>query len=79
MANVFTVNVYKINQRDPEPRDTPQRISFPSTGVLLRDCSGSPTRSLSSGYNVYGIVQLAATGDQFYCAETIAQLIVLAG
>jgi hypothetical protein len=77
MANVFSVNVYQINQTNVLPRDAPQRIGFPSTGVLIRSCIDSPTRSLSSGYNVYGVIQLLATGDQYYTAETQAQLITL--
>jgi hypothetical protein len=78
MANVFAVNVYQINQK-VLPRDQSQRIAFPSTGVLLRSCINSPTRSLSSGYNVYGVIQLAATGDLYYTQETIAQLVTAVG
>jgi hypothetical protein len=77
MANNFQVNVYQINQ-NVMVRDAPQRIGFPSTGVMLRDCSTSPARSLASGYNVYGIVQ-TSDGTQYYCAETIAQLAVIVG
>jgi len=72
MANNFQVNVYQINQ-NVLPRDTPQKIGFPTANVILRDCSGSTTRSLTSGYNVYSIVQ-TTDGNQFYCAETISQL-----
>ena len=78
MANVFAVNVYQINQKVLD-RDASQRIGFPTTGVLLADCTGSPTRSLSSGYNVYGVITVAATGNLYYTAETLAQLITLAG
>ena len=82
MANVFSVNVYQINQKVLD-RDAPQRIAFPSTGVLLKDVSGSPARSLSSGYNVYGVIQIANsngfTPDLYYTAETLAQLVTLAG
>jgi hypothetical protein len=77
MANVFAVNVYQINQR-MLPRDQSQRIAFPSTGVLLRSCIDSPKRSLSSGYNVYGVIQ-TQNGDQYYVGETIAQLVTLVG
>jgi hypothetical protein len=76
MANVFSVNVYQINQ-DVMTRNSPQKIGFPGAQVLIKDCSGSPTRSLSSGYNVYGIVQ-TSDGTKYYCAETQAQLITLA-
>lgn len=77
MANVFQVDVYQINNRVMD-RDAPQRIAFPGTGVLLKSCIDSPTRSLPSGYNVYSVIQLAATGDLYYCRETIAQLVTLA-
>jgi hypothetical protein len=82
MANVFSVNVYQINQKVLD-RDAPQRIAFPSTGVLLKDVSASPARSLSSGYNVYSLIQIANsngfTPDLFYCAETISQLVTIVG
>ena len=77
MAANFQVNVYQINQ-NVLPRDTPQKIGFPTANVIIRDCSGSTTRSLSSGYNVYSIVQ-TTLGDLFYCAETITQLATLVG
>lgn len=83
MANVFTVNVYQINQRIMD-RNAPQRIAFPSAGVLLMDCSTSPTRSLPSGYNVYGVVVVPSAaaansqGNYYYTAETQAQLVTLA-
>lgn len=78
MANVFRVNVYQINQRVLD-RDAPQAIAFPSTGVLLSDASTSPARSLPSGYNVYGLITVPASGNLYYTAETLAQLVTLAG
>jgi len=75
-SNVFAVNVYQLNQIVYE-RDAPKRIAFPTTGVLLQSCIDSPARSLSSGYNVYGIV-VTPNGNLYYTAETIAQLITLA-
>lgn len=75
-SNVFAVNVYQINQT-VLVRDAPANIAFPTTGCLLSSCIGSPTRSLSSGYNVYGVITVAATGNLYYTAETLAQLIVL--
>jgi hypothetical protein len=77
MANNFQVNVYQLNQTT-FTRDSPQKIGFPTAGVIIADCSGSPTRSLSSGYNVYSIV-ISSSGDKYYCAETLAQLAVLVG
>jgi hypothetical protein len=80
MANVFRVNVYQINQR-VMTRDQPIAMAFPSAGVLLQDCSTSPTRSLPSGYNVYGVIRLSngVNTSVYYTAETLSQLITLAG
>lgn len=75
-SNVFSVNVYQLNQQVYQ-RDSPAKIGFPTTGVLIGDCSGSPTRSLSSGYNVYGTITIPSTGNIYYTAETQAQLITL--
>jgi len=82
-SNVFSVNVYQIDQ-NVLPRDQPQKIGFPTTGVIIMDCSTSPQRSLSSGYNVYGVIVIPSpaaansAGHYYYTAETQAQLIVLA-
>jgi len=85
MANVFSVNVYQIDNY-VLPRDAPQKIGFPTTGmVLIEDVSGSPTRSLSSGYNVYGLIIVPSAaaanskGTRYYVAETYAQLVTLLG
>lgn len=83
MANMFQVNVYQINQRVMD-RDAPQKRGFPSAGVIIQDVSASPTRSLPSGYNVYGLVIVPSSaaanseGTFYYVAETFAQLIALA-
>lgn len=76
-SNVFSVNVYQINQT-VLTRDQPQKIAFPTTGNLLMDVSNSPTRSLSSGYNVYGLIISGIDGKWYYTAETQAQLATLA-
>lgn len=78
MANVFRVNIYQINS-SVMVRDSPQAIAFPTTGNLLMDVSGSPTRSLSSGYNVYGLIVSGIDGKWYYTAETLSQLVTLAG
>lgn len=86
MANVFQVSVYQINQQ-VLARDAPIKMAFPTTGVVFTDVSGSPTRSLSSGYNVYGLITLTGSAGQslsgannlYYVAETLAQLVTLAG
>lgn len=77
MANVFSVNVYQINQGAPIALANVQTIGLPTTGVIARDVSGSPTRSLSTGVNVYSVAQVVATGTQYYCRETYAQLVAL--
>lgn len=73
-TNVVQVDVYLINQQ--APLTAAQAIAFPSEGVLLRDTSASPTRSLSTGVSVYSAIQIAS-GDLFYCRQTIAQLVTL--
>jgi hypothetical protein len=85
MANVFSVNVYQINQRVLD-RDQPQKFGFPTTGlVIIQDVSASPQRSLSSGYNVYGLIIVPSSaaansaGTEYYVAETFAQLVTLMG
>lgn len=84
MANNFQINVYQIDQ-GILARDQSQRYGFPTAGVTIKDVSGSPDRSLSSGYNVYGLIivpntSLRGTGNQwYYVQETIAQLATLIG
>lgn len=84
MANNFQVNVYQIDAK-VLPRDQPQKIGFPVAGIMIQDVSASPTRSLSSGYNVYGLIIVPSSaaansqGTRYYVAETIAQLAVLIG
>lgn len=82
-SNVTAVlNAYQIDARVLD-RDSPKKVSFPTQGCLLFDCSNSPTRSLSSGYNVYSLVVVPSTGAansqgiQYYMAETIAQLVTI--
>jgi hypothetical protein len=74
MANVISVNVYNINGDNQANSVT---LAFPATGCLLRDTISSPTRSLSTGYNVYSAVQY--NNALYYCRETIAQLVTLFG
>jgi hypothetical protein len=83
MANIFQTNVYQINQNVMD-RDAPKKMGFPSAGVIIQDVSNSPTRSLPSGYNVYGLIIVPSSaaansqGTYYYVAETFAQLIALA-
>jgi len=85
MANVFSVNVYQINQTVMD-RDAPRKLGFPTAGlVIIQDVSASPTRSLPSGYNVYGLIIVPSSaaansqGTLYYVAETYAQLVTLIG
>lgn len=85
MANVFSVNVYQINERVMD-RNSPRKMGFPTAGlVVIQDVSDSPTRSLPSGYNVYGLIIVPSSaaansqGTYYYVAETYAQLVSLLG
>lgn len=81
-TNVVSLNVYQINN-NVMTRDAPQRLAFPSQGCILQDVSGSPSRSLRSGYNVYGLIIIPSsaaansTGTKYYVAETLSQLVTL--
>lgn len=81
-SNVVRLNVYQLNNIVFD-RDAPKAVGFPTTGCLLYDCSTSPTRSLPSGYNVYGMVQVPSSGaadssgNDYYVAESLAQLVVI--
>ena len=84
MANIFSVNVYQLNQT-VMPRDQPLKMGFPTTGVIIQDVSNSPTRSLPSGYNAYGLIIVPSSGaansqgTYYYVLETYAQLVTLIG
>lgn len=84
MANLAFFNVYQINQTVLS-RDQSQRIGFPTQGCLVEDCSASPTRSLSSGYNVYGLIIVPSpaaansNGTLYYVGETAAQIATIFG
>lgn len=84
MANLAFLNVYQINQ-SVLPRDSPIKYGFPTQGCLVKDVSSSPTRSLSSGYNVYGLIIIPApaaadsNGTFYYVAETAAQIATIFG
>lgn len=75
-TNQVPLVVYQINQRAPIPLAQTAVISFPSTGVMLRDTSGSPTRSLSTGVNVYSAVQ-TADGTLYYVSQSLSALVTL--
>lgn len=71
-SNVVSLNVYNINGDNQAPSIS---LAFPAAACLLRDTSASPTRSLSTGYNVYSAVQF--NNALYYCRETQAQLVTL--
>lgn len=75
-SNVFTANAYQIGQR-PVPLLDVQTVAFPTTGVLAFDTINSPTRSLSTGVNVYSGLQLLATGQIYYFQQSFSALVTL--
>lgn len=83
MAQVTSVlNVYQLDATVMD-RNVPLKVAFPTQGCLLQDCSTSPARSLSSGYNVYGVIIVPSSaaansaGTRYYVAETISQLVTI--
>lgn len=74
MANLFSIIPYQINQQAPIPLASTSVQYLPTTGVILQDITLSPTRSLSTGVNVYTLVTLVATGQKFYVSTTAATL-----
>lgn len=85
MANIVYLNVYQFNNLVYDP-GAPRLVGFPTTGnILLWDTTNSPTRSLPSGVNVYSMIQISngaaanSAGNNFYVAETTAQLKALFG
>lgn len=84
MANLAFLNVYAIGQTTLA-RDASVRYGFPTQGCLVQDVSASPQRSLSSGYNVYGLIIIPssaaanANGTLYYVQETAAQIATIFG
>jgi hypothetical protein len=81
MAQIFTANVYQIN--DNQPLSTPQLQGFSPANVKFRptplNTDGSSTVQSVTGVNLYGIVQelptgLNVNGVNFYVVETVTQL-----
>lgn len=81
MANVVATSVYQINSN--QTFTTGQVIGFPTQGCLLRAVTnndGTPgDLVIANGIRCYGKIQLAATGDQYYVQQTLAQLVTLFG
>lgn len=84
MANLAFFNVYQINQT-ALPRDQSIRLGFPTQGCIVQDVTSSPTRSLSSGYNVYGLIIIPSgaaadsNGTKYYVQENGAQMATIFG
>lgn len=75
-TNLVALNVYQINQKVGFGTTSSQRIAFPTQGIIVRDTSGSPTRSLSTGVNVYSALELP-NGSQYYVTESQATIVSL--
>lgn len=80
MANVFSVNVYGLNNQ--MFKTAPQKFGFPVQSSVFREVEGVVTAT--NGTRLYGIIQPLPTGlnvsqPQFYVVETVAQLVTLAG
>lgn len=81
MANQVAFTVYQINNKvlSAGAGNGPIRLSFPSSGVMVRDTTGSPTRSLSTGVSVYSAIQVPNTTingqSLYYVIETQAQVV----
>ncbi len=74
MANLFAIIPYLINQGAPIPLASTQTYYLPTTGVVLKDITISPDRSLSTGVNVYSEITVVATGNKYYVSTTAASL-----
>lgn len=73
-TNLVPLNVYQINQRPINVGGVKsKRIAFPTQGFLVEDCTGSPTRDLDTGFNVYSSLQ-APNGTLYYVTETQSQI-----
>lgn len=76
MANQISYCVYKINSQVPIPAGSTPFISFPSAGILVRSVNQPmETASVDSARWAYGIIQVVATGDQYYVRETRAVIL----
>lgn len=79
MANVFSIIPYQINQGPAITTGAATQIALPTTGVTVQDVTSSPTRSLSTGVNVYTLITLVATGTKYYVSSTYATVIAAIG
>ena len=75
-TNLVRLCTYQINQKVGVNGQTAQFFAFPTEGFIIADCTGSPTRSLSTGYNVYSALQ-APDGTKYYVTETVSAIVTL--
>lgn len=82
-TNIVPLNVYQINQGPIIPLINVVKYGFPTSGVLLHDCTLSPARDLGNGISVYTGIQLPVTfsgqsvSSIFYVQETISTITTL--
>lgn len=68
------LNVYQLDQLPPYNLLTEvSAIGFPTQGILIRNTSNSPTRSLATGVNVYSAIE--TNGHLYYVQETFSQVV----
>lgn len=79
MANVFSIIPYQINQGPLIAVGNAKQIALPTTGVTVEDVTASPTRSLSTGVNVYTLITVVATGNKYYVSTAYATVISAIG
>lgn len=79
-SNMLSVNVYQINSLDPIPLASVQKFVFPFAGIMIRPINNPTTQTpglvLSTGAQVYSMINVLATGMVCNVVETPA---VLAG
>ena len=75
-TNLVRLCVYQVNQKVGVGGTTAAFFAFPTQGLIITDCITSPTRSLSSGYNVYSMLQ-GPTLDKYYVTESVATIVSL--
>lgn len=76
-TNLVPLDVYQINGRPPGFGEVASKnFAFPTQGFLVQDCTNSPTRSLSTGYDVYSALQ-APDGTLYYVRQTVSQIVSL--
>lgn len=76
-TNVFSVNVYQIG--DNQAFQSPKRVAFPVTQVILEEVQGVQT-AFNSTTRLYGSIQVIPSGlninsPKYLTVETVAQLV----